>query len=94
MDALARGLKNSGDTRTLAQLRADVFCDLLAGTLVIESQTTLWVVDGVKQLLTWMGAPGIGAATAIGAALISLSVWTLYQNLFRHSTRGGSHATT
>jgi anti-sigma factor RsiW len=65
-----------------------------AGTLVIESQTTLWVVDGVKQLLTWMGAPGIGAAAAIGAALISLSVWTLYQNLFRHSTRGGSHATT
>jgi anti-sigma factor RsiW len=62
--------------------------------LVIESPTTLWVVDGVKQLLTWIGAPGIGAAAAIGAALITLSVWTLYQNLFRHSTRGGSHATT
>jgi hypothetical protein len=38
VDALARGLKNSGDTRTLAQLRADVFCDLLAGTLLVEDQ--------------------------------------------------------
>ncbi len=65
-----------------------------AGAMIIESQTTLRVVDGVKQLLTWIGAPGIGAAVVIGAALITLSVWTLYQNLFRHSKRGGSHATT
>jgi hypothetical protein len=38
LDALARGLKNDGDTRTLDQLRADVFCDLLAGTLVPDAQ--------------------------------------------------------
>ncbi len=34
VDALARGMKNAGDGRTLAQLRADVFCGLLAGTFV------------------------------------------------------------
>jgi Domain of unknown function (DUF222) len=38
VDALARGLKNDGDTRTLDQLRADVFCDLLAGTVVPDAQ--------------------------------------------------------
>jgi anti-sigma factor RsiW len=65
-----------------------------AGAMVIESQATLWVVDAVKQLLTWLGVPGIGAAAAIGAVLITLSIWTLYQNLFRDSKRGGSHATT
>lgn len=64
------------------------------GVMMIENQLTLRVVDGVRQLLTWLGAPGIGAAAAIGAALITLSVWTLYQNLFRDTTRGGSHATT
>jgi anti-sigma factor RsiW len=64
------------------------------GAMVVESQLTLSAVDGVKQLLTWLGAPGIGAAAAIGATLITLSVWTLYQNLFRNSKRGGSHATT
>jgi Domain of unknown function (DUF222) len=37
VDALARGLKNSGDERTLDQLRADVFCDLLAGTLASDA---------------------------------------------------------
>jgi len=31
VDAIARGLKRDGQTRTLQQLRADVFCDLLAG---------------------------------------------------------------
>jgi Domain of unknown function (DUF222)/HNH endonuclease len=31
MDAIARGLKRDGAGRTLDQLRADVFCDLLAG---------------------------------------------------------------
>jgi Domain of unknown function (DUF222) len=31
VDALARGLKRDGESRTLDQLRADVFCDLLAG---------------------------------------------------------------
>jgi Domain of unknown function (DUF222) len=37
VDALARGLKNDGDTRTLDQLRADVFCDLLSGTLAQQA---------------------------------------------------------
>ncbi|NUT22302.1 MAG: DUF222 domain-containing protein [Hamadaea sp.] len=31
VDAIARGMKRDGETRTLDQLRADVFCDLLAG---------------------------------------------------------------
>lgn len=31
MDGIARGLKRDGESRTLDQLRADVFCDLLAG---------------------------------------------------------------
>jgi len=31
VDAIARGLKRDGETRTLDQLRADVYCDLLAG---------------------------------------------------------------
>ncbi|MEV6968197.1 DUF222 domain-containing protein [Hamadaea sp. NPDC051192] len=31
VDAIARGLKRDGEARTLEQLRADVFCDLLAG---------------------------------------------------------------
>jgi len=31
VDAIARGLKRDGETRTLEQLRADVFCDLLTG---------------------------------------------------------------
>lgn len=66
----------------------------LIGVMVIENQITLQIINGVQQLLTWLGAPGIGAVAAIGAALITLSVWTLYQNLFRDSTRGGSHATT
>jgi anti-sigma factor RsiW len=62
--------------------------------VVIESQATLWVIDGVRQLLTRLGAPGFGAAAMIGAVLIMLSIWTLYQNLFRASRRGGHHATT
>jgi hypothetical protein len=31
VDAIARGLKRDGESRTLDQLRADVFCDLLSG---------------------------------------------------------------
>ena len=31
VDAIARSLKRDGDTRTLDQLRADAYCDLLAG---------------------------------------------------------------
>lgn len=62
--------------------------------LVLENQTSLRLFDGVQQTLTSIGAPGIGVAALIGAALMMLSIWTLYQNLFRHSTRGGSHATT
>jgi hypothetical protein len=37
VDAIARGMKNDGDSRTLDQLRADVYCDLLSGTLPASS---------------------------------------------------------
>src|SRR5262249_58802975 len=57
VDAIARSLRTGGDSRTLAQLRADTVLDLLDGT-------------GVKA--TPIGRPGvlelqIPLATAIGA---------------------------
>lgn len=64
------------------------------GAMVIGNQLTPQVVAWGQQLLKQLGAPVIGAVAAVGAALITLSVWTLYKNLFRNSTRGGSHATT
>ncbi|NUR69336.1 MAG: DUF222 domain-containing protein [Hamadaea sp.] len=48
VDALARGLKRDGDTRTLDQLRADVFCDLLAG---VDCGATAIARAGVVELL-------------------------------------------
>jgi hypothetical protein len=58
VDALARGLKNDGDARTLEQLRADVFCDLLAGTLAPGGQQPVHrpgVVDLLVPLATLTG---------------------------------------
>jgi len=62
--------------------------------LVLGNQTSISVLKGIHQTMTSIGAPGVGIAALVGAAVMTLSVWTLYQNLFRESTRGGSHATT
>jgi hypothetical protein len=47
-------LKNDGDTRTLDQLRADVFCDLLAGTVLPSSPGPVHRT-GVVELLVPLG---------------------------------------
>lgn len=62
--------------------------------MVLESPLVIRAVDAVEELMARTGAPGIGVIALMGAALITLSVWTLYRNLFRDSKRGGSHATT
>lgn len=66
VDALARGLRNAGDERTLDQLRADVFCDLLAGTLPTEAQAVHrpGVVEMVVPLATLTGQSDEPAAFA------------------------------
>jgi anti-sigma factor RsiW len=61
---------------------------------MLENELALQVAEGANQLLTRIGVREFGAAAALVAVLISLSVWILYQNLFRTSTRRGSHATT
>jgi len=48
VDAIARGLKRDGETRTLDQLRADVFCDLLTG---IDTGATPIARPGIVELL-------------------------------------------
>ncbi|MCP2326064.1 hypothetical protein HDA40_004571 [Hamadaea flava] len=48
VDALARGRKRDGDTRTLDQLRADIFCDLLAG---VDCGASPVARPGVVELL-------------------------------------------
>ncbi|MEV6971088.1 DUF222 domain-containing protein [Hamadaea sp. NPDC051192] len=48
VDALARGRKRDGDTRTLDQLRADIFCDLLAG---VDCGANAIARPGVVELL-------------------------------------------
>ncbi|NUT34723.1 MAG: DUF222 domain-containing protein [Hamadaea sp.] len=48
VDAIARGLKNNGDERTLDQLRADVFCDLLSGVAITGAPIDR---QGVVELL-------------------------------------------
>jgi Domain of unknown function (DUF222) len=55
VDALARGLKNDGDARTLDQLRADVFCDLLAATVPPSSPGPVHRT-GVVELLVPLAA--------------------------------------
>lgn len=62
--------------------------------LVLESQASQSILKWIHQILIAIGAPGVGIAALVGAMAMTLSVWTLYQNLFRESTRGGSHATT
>jgi Domain of unknown function (DUF222) len=67
VDALARGLKNDGDTRTLDQLRADMFCDLLAGTLAQQAPQPVHrpgVVELVVPLATLTGKSNEPAAMA------------------------------
>jgi hypothetical protein len=50
VDAVARGFKNTGDERTLDQLRADVFCGLLTGTLPADCPSPVHRL-GVVELL-------------------------------------------
>jgi Domain of unknown function (DUF222) len=58
VDAIARGMKNDGDNRTLDQLRADVYCDLLSGNLAASSAGPVHrqgVVELVVPLATLTG---------------------------------------
>jgi len=57
VDAIARGLKRDGEARTLDQLRADVFCDLLAGVSLTGSPVDrAGAVELLVPLSTLIGA--------------------------------------
>lgn len=87
----AEGLWLFARTRTIAAAFALLERLRLA---VLESELALQVAAGANELLTRVGVREFGAAAALFAVLSSLSLWILYQNLFRTSTRRGSHATT
>ncbi|NUT33698.1 MAG: DUF222 domain-containing protein [Hamadaea sp.] len=62
VDAIARGLKNNGDERTLDQLRADVFCDLLSGVAIpgapIDRQGVIELLVPLATLTGQAQTPG------------------------------------
>ncbi|NUT35802.1 MAG: DUF222 domain-containing protein [Hamadaea sp.] len=62
VDAIARGLKKNGDQRTLDQLRADVFCDLLSGVAIpgapIDRQGVIELLVPLETLTGQAQTPG------------------------------------
>lgn len=94
---ISRPWLSLGDLWTYLGFRAEEFMTAIVrrvAIMILENQTSLSILEWVHQTMTAIGAPGVGIAALIGAVVMTLSVWTLYQNLFRDSTRGGSHATT
>src|SRR5262249_1303270 len=82
VDAIARGLKNDGETRTLDQLRADVFCDLLAGISpasgpVLRAGTVELLVP-LATLTGQSNAPGLLAGNGPVMAAIARQVAAAY----------------
>lgn len=58
---------------------------------LLQTQAVAWLVATVRQLIATAGMSGIGALAAGGALMTTLSMWILYQNLFRTPTRESNH---
>jgi len=75
VDAIARGLKRDGETRTLDQLRADVFCDLLAGISPASGPVVrAGVVELLVPLTTLIGlSDGSGTLAGYGPVIADIA---------------------
>lgn len=63
-----------------------------AGSALLESGAALWVWNSAKSVLAGVGTVELGAAAAAFAVVMLLSLWILYDNLFRTSTREKHYA--
>lgn len=57
----------------------------------LNTQAAAWAVKMSSQLVHQVGMSGVGALIATLAIATSLSIWVLYKNLFRSTTREASY---
>lgn len=58
---------------------------------LMQTQAAAWALAMVRQFVATAGLSGLGALAGAGALLTSLSMWILYQNLFRTPSRESNH---
>lgn len=64
-----------------------------AGSALLESSAAQWLVDATAPLLGGLSATELGAAAALFAVLMVVSLWILYDNLLRNPSRENYNVT-